>query len=128
MNNKTVLMALLAGFAVCAGISEKAHAGYFDDSIETTEAAEAMARCADEAKQLFPTGLEHMSEVTGHHVKVSERVDEKTYTFESYRGGAIFGPPLEKVASVTATVTVTQPPAGMMDAPSMIHWTCSVSK
>jgi hypothetical protein len=128
MKHKSSLMALVVGFSMIAGISQKAHASYFDDSVEASEAAEAMARCAEEAKQLFPNGLEYLGEIKAHHEKTSDRVDVKTYTFESYRGGAIFGPPLTRVASVTATVTVTQPAPGMMDAPSMINWSCSVSK
>jgi hypothetical protein len=108
--------------------SSMAHASLFDNQVDVQEASNALIHCAEQAKQLAPNEQAYLGDVVGQHTKISDRVDSKSYAFNSLVGGAAFGPPAQAVATLIVTATVTQPPMGRMDAPASISWSCQLSK
>lgn len=103
-------------------------ASIFDDELDANESAEAIIHCATKAKKLFAKNGpgERLSVVKGEHTKVSDNVDVKKYTFHAISGGGFM--PLTEGNTLYVTLTVTQPPEGLMDAPSTLDWQCKLVK
>ena len=103
-----------------------AYASLFDDNVDPTESAQAVIKCAEEAKDLFSAGRsEYLATVTGKHEKISATVDIKRYTFQAASGGAFGGPPASEGNTLYVDVKVTQSPNGSM-APSSLEWSCAL--
>jgi hypothetical protein len=102
-----------------------AHASPFDDQVDAQEAANALVRCAEQAKSLLPTAYAHLGEVVGQHTKVSKDVDVKVIRFQGLVGGFFGGPPEQPVATLLVTETITQ---SQHSGPSSQVFTCQLMK
>lgn len=105
-------------------LSSVAHANFFTDETSLSEASTALAHCNTEAANLVE-GSNWIGTVVGVHTELTPGVDQKVYTFSSFKrfgfGGSKPGPVL------AVTLTLTQPPEGMMDAPAQAEYSCKLS-
>ena len=102
-----------------------AHASIFVDQVDAQEAANAVVRCAEQAKQLLSVENAYLGKVVGQHTKVSKDVDVKVIRFQSLVGGFFGGPAAQPVATLIVTDTITQ---SQHSGPSSQVYTCQLSK
>ena len=105
--------------------SSASFASVFDDSVDSVEAANALAQCAREAPQLI-ADYNWIGTVEGKHQKLSKNVDRKTIVFQSFRGAGGFGR-TEKASSLKVIQTITQRPE-LADAPALQEYECQLRK
>ena len=120
--------ALIAAVVLSSVMPIYAHASFFDDDMDATESAQAVVKCAEEAKGLFLGNyFEYLATATGKHEKVSAKVDTKRYTFQVISGGG-FGPPPTQGNTLFVDVKVTQLPDEIIDGHATIEWSCTLQK
>lgn len=116
-------MKKLLSVLVLSALSLNLQANVFEDKVEQAELATALIRCASETTNVL-NGMAFVRSVEGKHIKVSKRVDVKTYTLKIVEphgfGITVPGP------TVLITNTITQPPVGSFDMPAQSEFKCEV--
>jgi hypothetical protein len=119
--------------ALVSGVS--AQASMLDNKLDFTEVAEAVANCSKGRTELFKEAdYEFVKSVTADKLTSgtirtggqSRKFTTKTYYINTAVAMGFMG--VADASTLTATVTITQPPHGAADMPSSVKWNCSLTK